>query len=49
MMSLIWIFNPWLMGYLVNTFNRNYLFTLFGVIVLVVGITLFLSRRKYLR
>ena len=45
--SFVWIFNPWLMGYLLDTFNRNYLFPIFGILILLVGITAFVSRRKY--
>ena len=48
LISIVWIFNPWLMGYLVNTFNRNYLFPIFGVIILVVAATIFIARRKYI-
>lgn len=45
--SLVWIFNPWLMGYLLDTFNRTYLFPVFGILTLLIGITVFVSRRKY--
>jgi len=48
LISLVWIFNPWLMGYLVNTFNRNYLFPVFGILILAIGLAIFISRRKYL-
>lgn len=48
LISIVWIFNPWLMGYLVNTFNRNYLFPIFGVIILAVAATIFIARRKYI-
>ena len=47
LISLIWIFNPWLMGYLVNSFNRNYLFPIFAVIILVTALIIFFSRRKH--
>ncbi len=46
--SLIWIFNPGLMGYLVSTFDRAYLFPVFGVIILVTSISVFLLRKRYL-
>lgn len=45
--SFIWIFNPWFLGYLLDTFNRNYLFPIFGLIVLVIAGLVFLIRRKY--
>ena len=47
LISLVWIFNPWLMGYLVNTFSRNIIFPIFGLIILVVTLPIFLSRKKY--
>jgi len=47
LISIIWIFNPWFMGYLMNTFSRTTLFPIFGLIVLLVGMTLFLSRKKH--
>jgi len=45
--SILWVFNPWLMGYLVNTFSRNILFPIFGGIVLLTATIVFLSRKKY--
>lgn len=45
--SILWIFNPWLMGHLVNTFSRNILFPVFGGIVLIFTAIVFLSRKKY--
>ncbi|MBI5064722.1 MFS transporter [Candidatus Woesearchaeota archaeon] len=45
--SFVWIFNPWFMGYLLDTFNRNYLFPIFGILILLIGIIVFISRRKY--
>ncbi|MBL7147354.1 MAG: MFS transporter [Nanoarchaeota archaeon] len=47
LISLIWIFNPWVMGYLVNTFNRNILFPIFGFIILIAALSIFLSRKRY--
>ena len=47
MISIIWIFNPWLMGYLMNTFNRNILFPIFSMLILIIGLGVFFSRRKY--
>ncbi|MBI4980570.1 MFS transporter [Candidatus Woesearchaeota archaeon] len=47
LISLVWIFNPWVMGYLVNTFSRNILFPIFGVIILIVALSIFISRKRY--
>ncbi len=45
--SAIFIFNPWMMGYLVNSISRNILFPIFGLIVLIIAGSVFLARRKY--
>ena len=45
--SSVWIFNPWLMGYLLDTFDRNYLFPIFGTLIFIIGAAVFVSRRKY--
>ncbi len=47
MISGIWIFIPWLMGYLVNTYNRNILFPIFGGIILLVAFPIYLARKKH--
>lgn len=48
LISLIWVFNPWLMGALVDTFDRNILFPVFGGLVLFVGLFVFLWRKNNL-
>ncbi len=48
LISIVWIFNPWLMGYLVNTFNRTILFSIFGIATLIIALSVFLYRKKYL-
>ena len=47
LISLVWVFNPWVMGYLVNTFSRNILFPIFGFIILIVALSIFISRKQY--
>ena len=46
--SLLWIPIPWLMGYLVNTFNKQTLFLVFGVVILISGLFVYVLRRDKL-
>ncbi|MBI4144121.1 MFS transporter [Candidatus Woesearchaeota archaeon] len=47
-LSILFVFNPWLMGWLVNTFPRSSLFGIFAGIVLVLGaFVLFIRRRLF--
>jgi len=46
--SLIWIPIPWLMGYLVNTFDKQNLFISFGSLILIIGLSVFFIRRNQL-
>lgn len=43
----LFVFNPWMMGYLVNSIDRTILYPIFGLIILVVALIAFFSRRKY--
>ncbi len=44
--NLLFVFNPWLMGYLVNSIDRTILYPVFGLIIFVVASTAFFFRRK---
>ena len=46
--SLIWVPIPWMMGYLVNTFDKQYLFFTFGIIILLTGMGVFFIRKNKL-
>lgn len=47
MISFVYLFNPWLMAYLVQTFRWK-VFFYFGIIVLVAGLIIaFLGRRHF--
>lgn len=48
MISLVWIPIPWIMGYLVNTFNRQTLFLVFGMIILLSGLFVYVLRKDKL-
>lgn len=47
LISLVWVFNPWLMGFLVNSFDRNVLFPIFGVAVLLLAGAVFFLRKRH--
>lgn len=49
LINLVFIFNPWLMGYLTNHYDRTILFPVFGIVVLIVAIPIYLTRKKYLK
>lgn len=46
--SLVWVPIPWLMGYLVNTFDKQSLFLTFGIIILISGLFVFFIRKNRL-
>jgi len=46
--SLIWVPVPWILGYLVHTFDKQYLFLTFGIIILIAGVSVFLIRKNKL-
>ncbi len=46
--NALFVFNPWMMGYLVNSIDRTILYPIFGIIVLIFSLIIFSSRKKYL-
>ncbi len=42
------VFNPWLLGYLINSTSRSILYPTFGVIILIFASITFFFRRKHL-